>query len=330
MGIIYVLQKDVPGLGRLTKIGMTTRSGEDRAAEYGGGGWEVVDELSVSVDEPYQLQEIEGRIHDRLERYRCGPAVGFGLTEVFTCSAEEALAAARAEIGSRADDADRVQRVRQRTNKMVERKIMQTHAAAVARLHMGKYEEPDHSDRHRYDIPFGAKKGEIAEWLIHQKALEALDKIAAEAPTFRAMLKGDLAAIRQRWDETEKARLQREQDEKVAAAERIRVAEKKREEKRLSEEQRNRLRAELATHAVALADVKKSLDACENVIFVGVIVALLSLTWFIGDWTTNHRLDGYGLFWVILVSAFTATVYLRRRQIKTHLVEMHRNWDEAH
>ena len=85
-------------MGRLTKIGMTTRSGEDRAAEYGGGGWEVIDELSVSVDEPYQLQEIEGRIHYRLERYRCGPAVAFGLTEVFTCSADEALAAARAEI----------------------------------------------------------------------------------------------------------------------------------------------------------------------------------------------------------------------------------------
>ena len=109
---------------------------------------------------------------------------------------------------------------------MVERKIMQTHAAAVARLHMGKYEEPDLSDRHQYGIPWNARKEEIAEWLIHQKALEALDKIGADAPTFRAMLKGDLAAIRQRWDKAEKTRLQREQDEKVAAAGRARVAEK--------------------------------------------------------------------------------------------------------
>jgi hypothetical protein len=135
MGIIYVLGKKIPGLGRLTKIGVTTRSADDRAAEYGGGGWDVIDELPVSINDPFELQEIEGRIHDRLQQYRCSAAVGLGLTEVFTCSAQQALAAARAEIGSKADDLDRVERLRQRTNKLVERKIMQTHAGAIARAY---------------------------------------------------------------------------------------------------------------------------------------------------------------------------------------------------
>ena len=42
MSTIYILQKEVPSLGLLTKVGMTTRDGEDRANEYGGGGWQIV------------------------------------------------------------------------------------------------------------------------------------------------------------------------------------------------------------------------------------------------------------------------------------------------
>jgi hypothetical protein len=211
---------------------------------------------------------------------------------------------------------------------MVERKIMQAHAAAVARLHMDKYEKPKLRLQimHQYGIPLVTEK-ELAEWLIHQKALEALDKTGAEAPTFRAMLKADLGAMRQRWDEAERAR---DRNEKNAAAERVRVAARKKEEEWLFEEQRNRLRAELAAHEAAMKNAKMSLDACSWLIFAGAVGAVLLLARVIGQWTTNQSLDAYGLFWVILVSAATVAVYLIRRKIKTHLAKMRGNWDRAH
>lgn len=205
MGIIYILQKDVPGIGRLTKIGMTIRSGEDRANEYGGGNWDVVAEVGVAVDDVSELKELERRIHERLDDCRCHPAVGFGLTEVFTCSPEEAVAVARAEIGSKATDEDQVERLRKRTNRAVERKIMQTHAHELARLHMGKWEQVSRIDFVRdSNVPIGAPAREIAEYRIHTSALEALDRIGAEAATFRAMVSADIDKLKGRWVELER------------------------------------------------------------------------------------------------------------------------------
>ena len=64
MALIYVLQKEVKGLGLLTKVGMTTRSGDDRANEYGGGGWECVREYPVDVSDGSELKLLETRVHE--------------------------------------------------------------------------------------------------------------------------------------------------------------------------------------------------------------------------------------------------------------------------
>jgi hypothetical protein len=334
MGIIYVLQKQVPGLGRLTKVGMTTRSAEDRAAEYGGGGWDVVDELPLSIDEPNELHEIEGRIHDRLHQYRCGPAVGFGLTEVFTCSAEQALAAARAEIGNKADDTDRVERLRRRTNKMVEHKIMQSHAAAIARLHMGKYDKVKDSWRitREYGLPTNTSDEKIAEFLIHTRAMEALDKIGAEAPTFRAMLQGDLDSMRHQWDEVEQDRLHALYIAKLESSERAKKAELQREHERQLQQQREELRAELSAHMDATRRCQDRIKVYGVLIGSCAIMSGLFLWWLIDQWVNSLSLEFYvHLIWITpLLIAAAVVGYLRLRRERAELVEMRRGWDRSH
>lgn len=196
MGIIYVLKKYVDGLGQITKVGMTLRSAQDRAVEYGGGGWEVVEEIVVTTNDVLSLRDLEGRIHSRLEQFRCTAAKGLGLTEVFTCTPDVAASAAREEVGGNADDDDKVERMRQRTKRAVERKIMQAHSADLARAHMGTYQH-DHNTHRHTDIGH-LNPIQIAEWQIHTKALKALDGIGADSQTFRAMLRGNIDALEER------------------------------------------------------------------------------------------------------------------------------------
>ena len=284
MSVIYVLQKEVPGLGQLTKVGMTVRSGEDRANEYGGGGWDVVAEIGVAVEDVAELKSLEGRIHERLSHFRSDAAVGFGLNEVFSCTPEQAVAAAHAEISAKATDEDQVQRMRKRTNRTIERRIVQAHAAELARLHMGKFEKEDFVARlEAGDVPFSATERETAEYRIHQRALEALDRIGAEATTFRAMVKVDLAAIGARWDEHRRHERERE-ERQVEARRQARnleaakvAAEKTLTERAVAENERLR-RIEVETgwardHQRRLGEMSKSASRSQRVFWVAAVAA---------------------------------------------------------
>ena len=99
MGSIYLLQKYVDGLGLVIKIGMTFRSADQRASEYGGGGWDCISEYTVATEDRDELRAIESDIHDELEVYSCLTAKDFGLKEVFHCEPDTAIAVIEEILG---------------------------------------------------------------------------------------------------------------------------------------------------------------------------------------------------------------------------------------
>lgn len=337
MSIIYVLQKHVPTLGTLTKIGMTMRSGQDRAAEYGGGGWEVIEEFGVKVKDAYELKEIEGRIHERLASFRCAPATGFGLTEVFTCSSEVASEAARAEIAPRLDDADSVDRLRQRTNRLVERKILQAHASDLARLHMGRYDKVDRAEillgkSALKEIPWGAPDAEIAEWKIHNAAIDALDRIGAEATTFRQMVKLELDRITARWAEA-LAQQRAAQAEQERAAKETRVeARRQRVSALIKDEELGRLKRELAEFNSNVARLEASVSRHKVVIWLGPALSVLITVLALESLLKNN--DPIYWFWTLgaaaLLLACSAMGAVALKRDKEALTNLRKNWDDAH
>lgn len=195
MSTIYILQKEVPSLGLLTKVGMTTRDGEDRAREYGGGGWQIVRQFTIRMQSTTELRDLEHRIHERLSEYRCTAATGFGLTEVFTCTTAEAIRVAADEIEADPAGDDRVERLRKRTRRGVVRKIMQQHQSALAKYHLG----------HRgfgFSLGFddlGFDDRELRK--IHTNPLRALDNCGEDDPTFRALLLRELEELNRKLEE---------------------------------------------------------------------------------------------------------------------------------
>jgi hypothetical protein len=290
MSTIYILQKDVAHLGRLTKVGMTMRSGEDRANEYGGGGWDVVDEIAVAVEDAGELKALEARIHDRLAEYRCEAAAGFGLIEVFTCSAEDAAEAARAEIGSKATDEDSISRLKKRTNRMIERKIIHAHAADLAKLHMGKGE---------FEKAKRWGQEDDALFRIHSRALHALDAIGADATTFREMVTADLQRISLKRAKSER------KDRRDRAADKQARKEREREEE-AQREAAERRKAEVEAAVVRNKEIRRLQADIRKywALVIACAFAVISGGYFAYEhWVKWGEVDEYGVTFAVMFIA---------------------------
>ena len=183
MSLIYVLQKDVPGLGLLTKIGMTTRSGEDRGKEYGGGGWVCIKEYPVTVDDPSELRKYEKRIHERLESVKCKEAEGFGLTEVFKCSSDI--------VGNEPSLDEEVQRLRQKISKGVVSRLRKQYEAKYAKLSKeggGSFIDYTRGDMRKYR---GMSGDAIGRFHFYDEFLRTLNSSGEDDPVFRALLESE-------------------------------------------------------------------------------------------------------------------------------------------
>ena len=236
MALIYVLQKDVPGLGLLAKVGMTMRSGADRANEYGGGGWECVKEYPVSVEDAAELKQIEGRVHDHLEEFKCNEAVGFGLTEVFTCSPDIAMAVVKDVVGGEPSMDDEVQRLKRQMTKGVVNKFRKQYETAYAKLiRDGDYRPDDYLYGVIEDYSLMAKKDQGLYRLCNEY-LKALNQSGGDDPVFRAMLEQERDGVLKRLDEarTKHDAETKEKEERSAAAKlkRERKKELERQQKR--------------------------------------------------------------------------------------------------
>jgi hypothetical protein len=214
---------------------------------------------------------------------------------------------------------------------MILRKIEQNHAAELARLHMGKYQLPKRpwEIRSRYNLPAEAPDEELAPWLIHQKALEALDAIGADAATFRAMLKENIDTIQLYWEDL---RIDREEEARLAArrkAQHAQEQQKAREEAHAVEQQRVILRADLERHVSALQALRKMAATYGLATGLCLLVAGSMIVSAIDKWSVD-RADSYGrLGSAGCVTIVAILAYLARKGCQTRLQKMRRDWDEG-
>ena len=247
MALIYVLQKDVPGLGLLTKVGMTMRSGENRANEYGGGGWECLKEYPVSVEDAAELKEIESRVHAHLEEFKSHQAIGFGLTEVFTCSPDIAMAVVKDVVGSEPSMDDEVQRLKRQMTKGVVNKFRKQYETAYAKLiRDGNYKPDFLSDM--IDDRWLLTKKDQGLYRLCNEYLKALNQSGGDDPVFRAMLEEERNGVLMRLDEartTHNAEM-KPRDEQIAAANLKKEREKRRDRERVLQARKKVEQAESA------------------------------------------------------------------------------------
>ena len=196
MGLIYVLQKDIPGLGVVTKIGMTAREGASRAKEYGGGGWVCIKEYPVAVDDPVELRTYEARIHERLKSVKCKEAEGFGLTEVFTCSPEIAMAVVKDVVGREPSIDEEVARLKRTISKGVVSRLRKQYEAKYTKIiKEGKYRPGRGNYGGDYSIHamFCGLDGGLLR--LAGEFLDALDSSGEDDPVFRALLESEIREL---------------------------------------------------------------------------------------------------------------------------------------
>ena len=176
--------------------GTALSSCKKKSREYGGGGWECVKEFPVDVSDASELKSLETRVHERLERFRCHEAIGFGLTEVFTCSPDKAMAAVEDVVGSKPSMQDEARRLKEKITKGVVSKFRKQYENAYAKLiRDGKKGQVYDAG---YEGHFGLDAKDVGLVRLCGEFLEALKNSGGSDPVFRAMLDKEMAGARRR------------------------------------------------------------------------------------------------------------------------------------
>lgn len=107
---IYLLTRDIPGIGEVVKVGYTANDPKYRARQYAGGYWDIHRVYPLAFSYKPDVREYEKRIHKKLKRFRNKTLRALGHTEIFTCTPEKAEKVIHKILKNKIDRAYRPQR----------------------------------------------------------------------------------------------------------------------------------------------------------------------------------------------------------------------------